>query len=143
MQPSSPVDERPCRPARHMPAAAAVAALLILGLTGDPAQAADVRAGMEIFQHTCGVCHSTEVGVNKVGPSLWNVFGRKVATVPDYTYSEKLRSAASSDWDVWDERHLDAYLSNPRQVLHGVKMFFALPDPNDRANVIAYLRSLK
>jgi cytochrome c len=67
--------------------------------------------------------------VNKVGPSLWNVVGRRIAAVPDYNYSEKLRSAANCAWDVWDDKHLETYLSNPRQVLHGVKMFFAARCP--------------
>jgi cytochrome c len=114
----------------------------VLVLAGGAASAADPDAGKAIFQKTCAVCHSTEVGVNKVGPSLWSVYGRRVAAVPDYNYSEKLRSA-QREWNTWDAQKLDAYLSNPRQVLHGVKMFFALPDAKDRADVIAYLKSLK
>lgn len=119
------------------------AAALALLLGAAPAGAADVAAGRQLFQQTCAVCHSADVGVNKVGPSLWNVVGRKVASVPDYNYSPQLRAAAEREWKVWDDTHLDAYLSNPRQVLKGVKMFYAVPEAADRANVIAYLRSLQ
>lgn len=123
--------------------AALATAALVVALSTQPARAADVAAGKQLFQQTCGVCHSADVGVNKVGPSLWNVVGRKVASVPDYNYSPQLRAAAEREWKVWDDTHLDSYLSNPRQVLKGVKMFYAVPEAADRANVIAYLRSLQ
>lgn len=104
---------------------------------------ADVAHGQAIFQKTCGVCHSAEIGVNRIGPSLFGVVGRKVAALPDYVYSDKLK-AMRADWNAWDETTLDSYLTNPRQVLHGVKMFFkGLPEPQDRADVIAYLKTLK
>jgi cytochrome c len=49
-----------------------------------------------------------------------------------------------NDWKNWDEKHLDLYLTNPREVLHGVKMYFkGLPDAKDRAAVIAYLGRLQ
>ena len=116
---------------------------LLTALGAAQAAGGDAKAGQDLFQHTCAVCHSTDVGVNKVGPSLWSVVGRKVASVPDYNYSSQMRAAAQNEWKVWDPEHLNAYLSNPRQVLRGVKMFYAVPDPNDRANVIAFLESLK
>jgi cytochrome c2 len=74
---------------------------------------------------------------------LRELLGRPVASVPDFAYSEKLRSMRA-DWGNWDETRLDAYLGNPRQVLHGVKMYFkGLPDANDRAAVIGYLATLQ
>ena len=114
-----------------------------VGLAGAARAADDVAAGKAIFAHTCANCHSTRIGVNKIGPSLWHVVGRPVASVPDYNYSAKLRSVAK-DWGTWDAARLDMYLRNPRQVLHGVKMYFkGLPDAKDRADVIAYLQTLK
>jgi cytochrome c len=106
------------------------------------ARADDVATGQAIFGKTCANCHSIEAGVNKVGPTLFDIAGRPIATVQGYDYSEKMREV-SKKWKVWDEKHLDAYLTNPRQVLHGVKMFFAVPDAKDRAAVIAYLGTLK
>lgn len=114
-----------------------------MALSGSASAESGIAAGKEIFDRTCANCHSTQIGVNKIGPSLWNVVGRPLASVPDYAYSEKLVSVRN-EWKVWDEQRLDTYLANPREVLHGVKMFFkGLPDPKDRANVISYLKTLK
>ena len=95
-----------------------------------------------MFDKTCAICHSSDAGVNKVGPTLFDIVGRPVASVQGYDYSKKMR-AMSKEWKTWDEKHLDMYLTNPRQVLHGVKMFFAVPDAADRADVIAYLNTLR
>lgn len=114
-----------------------------VGLAGTARAADGVAAGKAIFDHTCANCHSTQIGVNKIGPSLWGVVGRPVASVPDFNYSSKLHSVAA-DWGSWDATKLDAYLLNPRQVLHGVRMYFkGLPHAKDRADVIAYLATLK
>ena len=112
-------------------AAALVAALSVCG----QAHAGDVAKGKAIFDHTCGNCHPTQIGMNKIGPSLWAVVGRPVASVPDFNYSGALL-AKREDWQKWDETRLDAYLVNPREVLHGVKMYFrGLPDAKDREAV--------
>ena len=116
-------------------------AALALVLCG-PSLAADVAAGQALFDKTCANCHSVQAGVNKVGPTLFDIVDRPIASVPGYDYSKKMRSVAK-DWKVWDEKRLGAYLTHPRQVLHGVKMFFAVPDAGDRADVIAYLNTLK
>jgi cytochrome c len=116
---------------------------LLVGLVSAPAaRAADAAQGKAIFDRTCGACHTTQAGLNKVGPTLFDIVNRPIASVQGYDYSAKMRSVAK-EWKVWDEKHLDLYLTNPRQVLHGVKMFFAVPDAKDRADVIAYLGTLK
>lgn len=109
---------------------------------GGGAWAGDATVGKAIFDKTCANCHSTEAGVNKVGPTLFDIVDRPIASVQGYEYSKKMR-AVRKQWKVWNEKHLDAYLTNPRQVLHGVKMFFAVPEAKDRADVIAYLNTLK
>jgi cytochrome c len=102
------------------------------------AQAADVGAGKVIFEGTCHNCHSLEVGVNKVGPSLWHVVGRPSATAQGFMYSDAMKNL-HTDWTV---DAIDAYLANPRADVHGAQMFFkGLPHEKDRANVIAYLLS--
>jgi cytochrome c len=118
------------------------AALTLIASTIPPAVAADGDpvAGMVVFQRTCQNCHSVEIGVNKVGPSLWNVVGRQPAAVPDYAYSEGMKANKVP----WGPSSLDAYLADPRGDVHGVKMFFkGLADQKDRADVIAYLLTLK
>jgi len=100
----------------------------------------DATAGAAIFQRICQACHTAEIGVNKVGPSLWNVVGRIPASVPDYVYSEAMKANKTP----WSAEFLDAYLADPRGDIHGVKMFFrGLPSAKDRADVIAYLGTLK
>jgi cytochrome c len=100
----------------------------------------DSATGKAVFERTCQNCHAVQIGVNKVGPSLWNIVGREPASVPDFAYSDAMKA----NKDAWTPSTLDAYLADPRGDLHGVKMFFkGLPDPKDRANVIAYLQTLK
>ena len=113
---------------------AAVPSARAVDADGDPA------VGKAIFQRICQNCHSNEIGVNKVGPSLWNVVGRQAGTVPDFEYSNAMKSNKA----VWSISSLDAYLADPRGDVHGVKMFFrGLPEAKDRGDVIAYLQILK
>lgn len=121
---------------------AAASALVVVLSSAATAQAADAMQGKALFDRTCAACHTTQAGVNKVGPTLFDIVNRPIASVQGYDYSKKMRSIGK-EWKVWDERRLDTYLTNPRQVLHGVKMFFAVPDAKDRADVIAYLKTLK
>ncbi|WP_128924029.1 c-type cytochrome [Bradyrhizobium guangxiense] len=116
-------------------------ALATSSLAPRPASAeGDAAAGKAIFQRTCENCHAVAIGVNKVGPSLWNVVDRKPAAVPDFAYSDAMKANKAA----WTPTALDAYLADPRGDVHGVKMFFkGLPNPADRANVIAYLQTLK
>ncbi len=115
---------------------------VIVALSGN-AYADDIAAGKAIFDRTCANCHSAQIGVNKIGPSLWNIVGRPIASVPDYPYSAKLVSMRK-EWAAWDKERLDAYLTNPRDVLHGVKMYFkGLPEEKDRTAMISYLLTLK
>ena len=105
---------------------------------------ANVAAGKRWFARTCENCHSTHIGVNKVGPSLANVVGRKVASVPDFPYSDSMKANAGAGAGVWTVEALDAYLADPRGDVHGVKMYFkGLAKAKDRADMIAYLKTLK
>ncbi|MGQ0681503.1 c-type cytochrome [Bradyrhizobium sp.] len=116
-------------------------ALLAMSAAGvRAADAGDPAAGKALFERTCQNCHSVEIGVNKVGPSLWNVVGRQPAVVPDFVYSDGMKANKSA----WTMSALDAYLADPRGDVHGVKMFFkGLPAQKDRADVIAFLQTLR
>lgn len=115
-------------------------ALLVCFMSSAAAADGDATAGKTVFARTCQNCHAAEIGVNKVGPSLWNVVGRAPASVPDFAYSDAMKA----NKDIWTATALDAYLADPRGDIHGVKMFFkGLPEPKDRADVIAYLQTLK
>jgi cytochrome c len=108
-----------------------------------PLQAAladgDATAGQTVF-HKCAICHSVVEGQNHIGPSLFGVVGRKAGTEAGYNYSEAMKNFGKT----WDAATLDTYLTHPRDVVPGTKMTFAgLADEQDRANVIAYLSTLK
>jgi cytochrome c len=100
---------------------------------------ADLDAGAKSAR-ICAACHSfDEGGAPKIGPPLWGVVGRDIASVDDFSYSNAL---AGKDGE-WSNQTLDEYLSAPRQWAPGTKMVFAgIKKPEDRANVILYLRSL-
>lgn len=104
-----------------------------------PAAAADPLApGKKVFAQ-CKACHSVEPGKNLVGPSLAGVVGRARASVAGFKYSQ----AMAASHDAWDEAALSKYLTDPKTAIPGNKMTFkGLASPDDRAAVIAYLKSL-
>ncbi len=115
-----------------------VQAQKLLAALPSPYNTGDIENGHRVFAR-CQVCHTTsEGGPNLIGPNLWGVFGRKVASKADFAYSDALKSKS---W-AWDASHLDAWIQNPREVAPGTKMSFAgLPDAKDRTDVIAYLKT--
>ena len=123
-----------------VPAAVFLAAPLLLSLQLTTAATAladgDPAKGKQIF-NKCMVCHSIEQGVNKIGPSLHGVFGRKAGTLAGYNYTDAMKNSGFT----WDEATLDKYLTNPRKVVPGTRMVFVgLPKEQDRLDVIAYLK---
>ena len=115
-------------------------AVAALALGSSPGFAAgDAAAGQQVFAGRCGVCHATEPNVNKIGPSLAGVFGRKSGTEAGFDYSPALKGAAIT----WDEKTLDQFIQNPVVDVPGTKMPIGLPGDDDRQNVIAYLKTLK
>jgi cytochrome c2 len=114
---------------------AITAAVLMTG----SASAQDAAKGQQVFRQ-CGVCHSIEAGETKLGPSLAGVVGRKAGTEPGFDYSSAMKSYGK----VWDKESLDAYLANPAATVPSGKMvFIGLKDATQRADVIAYLETLK
>jgi cytochrome c len=100
---------------------------------------ADPAAGEKVFGK-CKACHNAEKGgANQVGPNLWGVIGRPIAQHEGFSYSQALSSHAGATW-TYDE--LNSYLTSPKAWAPGTKMTFAgLNKPEERANVIAYLRT--
>ena len=109
---------------------------LAIAATGPAlAQAGDATKGKAVFAR-CAVCHSVDPGVKKLGPSLSGVFGRTSGTVPGFTYSPAMQKAKIR----WDAKSLDGFLAKPSASIPGSRMVFAgLPNPADRANLLAYL----
>lgn len=97
----------------------------------------DAKAGEAVFI-ACKTCHVTTEGQNRIGPSLHAVVGRKAGTVANFTYS----NANKNSGITWTPEKLFQYLENPQRVVPGTKMTYpGLPDPQKRADVIAYLKT--
>lgn len=109
-----------------------------------PAVAAADPAKGEAFAKRCMACHSFEAGgPNKVGPNLWNIVNRPVASVAEYKYSDAMVAFSEGGAKLWTFDHLSAYLADPKGTVPKNKMVFpGIKKDEDRANVIAYLRSL-
>lgn len=103
------------------------------------ALAGDAAAGRKVFKK-CAVCHTAEKGgKHKVGPNLWNVVGSKKASAEGFSYSKAMKEAGGN----WTETDLEGYLASPKKFLPGNRMAFAgVRKAKDRANLIAYLKSL-
>ena len=116
----------------------ACAVLLTLTAAGCAA-AADIEAGKTTFKK-CALCHTNEPGKNKVGPSLFGIVGRKSASLDSYNYSDAMKNFKHT----WDAETLDTYLTDPHAVVSGTKMIFpGIKDKTERADLIAYLETLK
>jgi len=100
---------------------------------------ADPVAGETVFKK-CGSCHKLN-GANGVGPYLNGIVGRNHAAVEGFGYSEANLALAA---DVWTPENIDGFIENPKKYMPGTKMAYAgMPKAQDRANVIAYLATLK
>jgi cytochrome c2 len=101
------------------------------------ARAAD---GADVFNNNCAVCHSTDPGTNKLGPSLAGIVGRKSASLQDYSYSPGMMKLNIT----WDKATLDKYLADPQAMVSGTKMIFpGVRDEGDRKALIDYLATLQ
>lgn len=97
---------------------------------------ADPAKGEQVFKK-CSACHNVDQGgANALGPNLWGVVGKPHGAHPGFAFTDALKSVPGN----WDFKALDAWLANPKKYAPGTKMTFAgLGNPEDRANVIAYL----
>ncbi|MDN3567601.1 cytochrome c family protein [Paeniroseomonas aquatica] len=102
--------------------------------------AANVENGAALARRTCGVCHTfTEGGRNGVGPNLYDVVGKPHGHLENFNYSAALKAKTGP----WNYEELNAWLNKPATYAPGTRMVLAgIPKPEDRADIIAYLRSL-
>lgn len=102
-------------------------------------KAADVAAGEKVTK-ACKACHSfNEGGKNGIGPALYGIVGKKIAADESFKYSKALQEKDGA----WDTASLNGFLKKPNQWAKGTKMGYAgLRKETDRANIIAYLRSI-
>lgn len=122
-----------------LPAVPEAAAAGAAPAAGAAAVVGDAAAGEKSFAK-CKACHSATPGAPAgIGPNLAGVAGKGVAA-GSFAYSDALKGKGGT----WDDATLDAWLTNPKAFAAGTKMTFAgLPDAQERANVIAYLKTAK
>ena len=98
------------------------------------AQDADGKAA---FQKRCTGCHALDM--DREGPRLRDVIGRRAGTVQTFEYSKAMQGANFT----WDAALLDKWLTDTNSVVPGNDMTFRVPKPEEREAIIAYLRTLK
>lgn len=99
----------------------------------------DAVAGQRVFLQ-CQSCHAVEAGANRLGPTMHGIVGRHSGAVTGFNYSPSNRDAGIT----WTPEKLFQYLENPRRVVPGTTMAFAgIGDPQRRADLIAYLATLR
>jgi cytochrome c len=110
--------------------------VLLLLLAVRPALAAD---GRTLFADQCASCHSLAGASGPDGPSLKGIVWRKVAARSDFVYSGALKSLGGS----WSPSRLDEFLKDTQGFAPGTGMNFVVDSPQDRAALIAYLRTAR
>ncbi len=97
----------------------------------------NVQKGAALYQQQCTQCHA--VDSNKIGPAHRGVVGRRVGSLPGYKYSNELASSRLR----WTPQTLNMWLGDPEDLVNGQRMGFLIESEQDRADLIAYLTTLK
>lgn len=113
--------------------ALATVAIAIVCSTGFAHATGNVARGQTLYKG-CADCHS--INENGVGPMHKGLVGRKAGSVAGYDYSPDLKNSGI----VWTEDNLDKWLTGPQAMVPETKMFFDVPDAQDRADIIAFLK---
>jgi cytochrome c2 len=123
-----------------MPSSRLISAAL-LALLPVCAVAAEGNAvkGRRLFQSQCAACHTATAENRVTGPGLAGVVGRKAATSEGFAYSEALKNSGLT----WDAATLEKYFAGPTQLVPGTTMVQVVNPPPARADIIAYLNTLK
>jgi cytochrome c len=108
-------------------------AVAALSLVATPALAAP--DGAQLFNMRCKACHSG----GPIAPALKGVAGSKVASKPGFKYSDGLKKKGG----VWTDANLNAFLAGPTKFAPGTRMMVTVAKPEDRAAIVAHLKTLK
>jgi cytochrome c len=116
------------------PALALLGALLAVPLVH---AAGDAARGAAAYEECCGGCHSVEA--DRIGPRHVGIAGRRAGSVAGFDYSPALKAANI----VWNETTLERWLADPEALVAGQRMGYRLDDAAARADIVAYLLTLK
>ena len=109
---------------------------ILIALITTNAMAADLIKGQKIFKK-CAMCHSLEVGKNKIGPHLFDLFGREAGSVEGYKYSKAMKNSGI----IWNECTLRKFLLKPSKFVKKTKMKFrGIKSESQRDDLIAFLK---
>ena len=97
----------------------------------------DLQRGAALYQERCTACHS--IDSNKIGPAHRGVMGRRIGSLPGYKYSDELARSRLR----WTPQTLNAWLEDPEELVAGQRMGFQVENVQERADLIAYLATLK
>jgi cytochrome c len=114
----------------HMSTGSSSSATAQLAGAGDPIR------GKALFEKRCTGCHA--LTQNQEGPALQRVYGRKAGTAAGFAYSAALKNSAI----VWDENSLDKWLADSDKFIAGNDMDFSVAKPQERQDLISYLRQM-
>jgi len=125
----------------HWSSAIGFSAVLSLAVVASViAQDKPARESPELaYNDYCRECHAFDKGDNRLGPTLYGVFGRKAGSLTGYDYSISLKSSDIT----WNEKTLDEWIANPNALIPGNNMgsvFGGIPDAATRAKIIAFLK---
>jgi cytochrome c len=113
--------------------------IVAAAISSGSAHAVDLAAAEKQFLTSCGVCHTAGAGQpHRQGPNLFGIFGRSAGSLADFEYSEALRAGG---W-TWTQATLDPWLENAQAAHPGTTMNYRQRDPEKRALIIEFLKSL-
>jgi cytochrome c len=117
-----------------------IALFALLSLAPAAQAAGDAAKGEKVFAK-CKACHVVDAETNRVGPHLKGVIGRNVASVDKYKYSEAMLAFAKTN-PVWTDELFLTYIENPKAMVPKTKMVFpGLKKEDERADILAYLKT--
>ena len=120
---------------------AALAIMVVFPRTAEALPNGNTGHGKQVFAERCGLCHSAgpDEGEAGQGPPLAGVVGRRAAAEPGFDYTAALKSSRLT----WTPVTLDRFLTGPSRLVPGTAMPIAVGDAQTRADLIAYLASVK